>query len=316
MKKKKLGRTDIEVTELCFGALPMGPLQKNVPMKEMKELVLYALKKGINFIDTAQIYLTHEPVGRALKETDIKPVIATKSPAESYEDMDEAVREALEVLGVDMIDIFHLHAARVEVDVFEKRAGALECLKEYKAKGKIKAVGISTHSVPVVEKAASRSDIDVVFPILNKIGMGILDGSVKEMEQAVDKVLRSGKGIYLMKALAGGNLLDDFEEAVNYARSIKGSASVAVGMVSKEEVDFNVAYFNNKLAGNQLPTMEGYNKKIVVVQALCKACQACFDACPNQAIVMEEEAARIMEEECLTCGYCVRECPEFAIRVI
>mgnify|MGYP000893560903 CR=1 FL=1 len=56
MKKNRLGKTDLYVTELCFGALPFGPLQKNIPVDECTGLLVEALKAGINFIDTAQMY--------------------------------------------------------------------------------------------------------------------------------------------------------------------------------------------------------------------------------------------------------------------
>lgn len=59
MKKIVLGRSGIEVTELCFGTLPLGPLQKNESVEEAADIIAYALKSGINFIDTAQIYKTY-----------------------------------------------------------------------------------------------------------------------------------------------------------------------------------------------------------------------------------------------------------------
>ncbi|MCL2518319.1 MAG: aldo/keto reductase [Oscillospiraceae bacterium] len=45
------------MTELCFGALPMGLAQKNMPPEESAEVVAEALRLGVNFIDTAQGYL-------------------------------------------------------------------------------------------------------------------------------------------------------------------------------------------------------------------------------------------------------------------
>ena len=149
MKKRMLGNTGLEVTELCFGALPFGPLQKNLPLEEATAVLCAALEGGINFIDTAQIYKTYAPIREALQQTKKRPVIASKSPASTYEGMQEAIEEALNELNLDEIGIFHLHAARVGEDVFTERQGALECLYDNKARGRIKAVGISTHSVKV-----------------------------------------------------------------------------------------------------------------------------------------------------------------------
>ena len=49
MKKYSLGRTGIEVSELCFGALPIGPLQANISVEKGAKLIRTALEKGINF---------------------------------------------------------------------------------------------------------------------------------------------------------------------------------------------------------------------------------------------------------------------------
>ncbi len=102
MKKNILGRTGIEVTELCFGALPMGPLQKNLSLDECTDLIIATLEGGVNFIDTAQLYRTYEPIRRALKKVKHRPIIATKSTAESYEDMQRAVDEALGAMEIGL----------------------------------------------------------------------------------------------------------------------------------------------------------------------------------------------------------------------
>ena len=56
MEKVILGSSNIEVSKLCFGSLTMTPFQANLSVKEGAELIKYAHKKGINFIDTAEIY--------------------------------------------------------------------------------------------------------------------------------------------------------------------------------------------------------------------------------------------------------------------
>lgn len=55
MKKHSLGKTGIKVTELCFGALPIGPLQANISVEKGAKLIRAALERGINFIDTAKL---------------------------------------------------------------------------------------------------------------------------------------------------------------------------------------------------------------------------------------------------------------------
>ncbi|WP_371368028.1 Ion-translocating oxidoreductase complex subunit B [Sporomusa rhizae] len=316
MQKRKLGKTGIEVTELCFGALPMGPIQKNVPVADCADVVEKALQSGINFIDTAQAYKTYEPIKMAMDRTGIRPVIASKSSQKTYEGMAMAVEEALGALGIDYIDIFHLHAAREGENAFEVYKDSLQCLVDMKKKGKVKAVGISTHHTAVTRLAADVDVIDVVFPIINNKGRGIMGGTTEDMLQSMEKVAKAGKGLYLMKVLGGGSLINEYDEALKFARNIEGYASIAIGMVSIPEVEFNVKYFNGELA-NAVISLDKAEKKAVVVARNCKSCGQCIAACPADAISFDDDnKARIDSAKCLTCGYCTPVCPEFAIRVI
>lgn len=316
MKKNVLGKTGIEVTELCFGALPIGPLQKNMTLEDSAEVVAAALEKGINFVDTAQMYRTYAPIRKAMISTGIRPAIATKSTATDYSGMEKAVYEALEQLGVDYIDIFLLHAARAGLTVFEERAEALRCLREFKDRGIIRAMGISTHDPRVTRLAAERDDMDIVFPLINRTGIGILNGTVSDMLEAIETASARGKGVYLMKVLGGGNLINEYRESVDFARSIKGYHAIAIGMVSRDEVDFNVAYFNGRYEADKIPSVRGYAKRFQVLDFLCTGCKSCMEACPNEAIDYDETArkAKINWDKCLTCGYCNSRCPRFAIR--
>lgn len=316
MNKRTLGKTGIEVTELCFGALPMGPLQKNLSEEQSAAIIELALKKGINFVDTAEMYRTYEPIAMAIKKTGIRPVIASKSNKKTYEGMEAAVNDALKALDVDYIDIFHLHAAREGANAFEVFEGALNCLVHMKEQGKIKAVGISTHNVKVANLAAEHPLIDIVFPIINMNGLGILEGTKEEMVQAIKKIHSAGKGVYLMKVLAGGGLIGKYQEAMEYAKSIGAYDSIAIGMTSIAEVEFNTAYFEGQLAG-ELPSSAVDLKKALVFRALCKSCGRCLPACPNNAISFDEENKALIDKStCITCGYCTPVCPEFAIRVV
>ena len=318
MRVNVLGNTGIKVTELCLGALPMGPLQKNMPLQDCIRVVETALIRGITFIDTAQMYQTYAPIRKALKTTGIRPVIASKSTAPDYEGMEKAIEEALEQLDVHYVDIFLLHAARMGTEVFDARAGAIECMKDYKAKGIIRAMGISTHDVKVARLAATRQDMDIVFPIINKAGTGIINGNIEDMKKAIMDNHAAGKGGYLMKVLAGGNLINDYMASVDFARDIGGCHSIAIGMVGPQEVNFNVDYFSGNYDPGKTPTVKGYSKRYKIFTNLCKGCKACIAVCPNYAIEFDEEnkKAYINDEKCLTCGYCNPACGEFAIRTI
>ncbi|HHY17323.1 MAG TPA: 4Fe-4S binding protein [Firmicutes bacterium] len=318
MKHHLLGDTGINVTELCFGVLPMGPSQFGLPPEEGGRLIEEGIRSGINFLDTAQSYRTYPHIKKALdylkgKKYDV--VIATKSAAVTYDDMKSAVEEARKALDRDTIDIFHLHAARVDSNVFEDRRGALECLVDCKSKGMVRAVGISTHSVEVVGAGKNVDEIDVIFPIINKEGLGILHGTRDEMAKAISEASLKGKGLYAMKALGGGNLLSDREGAFNFVRNLPGISSVAVGMVNRDELDMNLRVFRGEQVPDELAEKTVYRKSLII-QAFCKGCGSCVEICPNMAMSLVDGKAHNNRDKCILCGYCAPVCPEFAIRLV
>ena len=316
MKKHSLGKTGIKITELCFGALPMGPLHANLSVEKGATLIRAAFEKGINFIDTAEAYKTYPHIRKALEGYNDEVIIATKSFAKTYTEMEKSIQYALEALGRTYIDIFLLHAPRVTPSVFEERAGALQCLNDYKANGTIRAVGISTHVMKVVRRGAEIKEIDIIFPIINKLGMGIIDGSVDEMVKAISGASKAGKGLYAMKALAGGHLFNQLEESFNFVRNIKGISSIAVGMVNQEELELNFKIFNDEDISQELLTQKMKPNKRLLILSLCKGCGTCVKTCPNNALSLENGKAVVDHKLCILCGYCNPVCPEFAIRLI
>ena len=316
MKKYSLGKTEIKVTELCFGALPIGPLQSNISVEKGAKLIRASLDRGINFIDTAEVYKTYPYIRKALEDYNGEVIIATKSNAKTYKKMEQSIKDALESLGRSYIDIFLLHAARVTPSVFEERAGALQCLRDYKAKGVIQAIGISTHAVGIVRRATEIKEIDVIFPIINKLGMGIIGGSADNMVKAISEAYKAGKGLYAMKALAGGHLIDQLEESFNFVRNIKGISSIAVGMVGQEELELNLKIFNDEEIPQELLTQKIKPSKRLLILSFCKGCGTCVKTCPNNALSLENGKAVVDHKLCILCGYCNPVCPEFAIRLI
>jgi len=318
MKKIMLGKSGIEVTELCFGALPMGPLQKNMEDEDGASVVERALRGGVNFIDTAQVYSTYRPIKIALDRigSDLPaPVIASKCNAEEYGRMEDAVYEALEALGRDYIDIFHLHAARGDRTLYQKRSGALKALCDLQEKGKIRAKGVSGHSPELMSVSADVKEIDIVFPLINYTGRGII-GTLDDMTQAIEKCSAAGKGIYLMKVLAGGNHAEKYGTAMQYARSL-GNYPIALGMISEKEVDYNLAYFSSdKPEAIPDPTFRDFDKRFHVVNKVCIGCGKCIETCASDAVEFREGKAFILEEKCVMCGYCVESCPVMAIRAL
>ncbi len=246
MEYRFLGNTGLRVSSLCFGTLPMGPLQADMRVDEGAAVIRHALDLGVNFIDTAQMYRTYPHIKKALHNYRGNVVISTKTLGASYEDMRNAIDEALTGIGVCHIDIMYLHAARVTPAVFAERAGALKCLANAKREGLIRAAGISTHAVDVVRAAGDVPEIDVIMPVVNMAGTGIVGGNLSAMVYSINYALQKGKTVVAQKALAGGHLIDRFEQAIRFVLDMQGISSVAVGMVSPNEVDANVAVFEGR----------------------------------------------------------------------
>ena len=58
-----------KVSRLCFGGLTIGPLQKNLSIKDGSAVLCYAIERGINFVDTAQYYQTYAYIREAMRQT-------------------------------------------------------------------------------------------------------------------------------------------------------------------------------------------------------------------------------------------------------
>lgn len=321
MKNNRLGNTDIYVSPVAFGVLTVGNTQLNLPVDEGAELIKYAMSKGINFFDTAQYYRTYPYLKEALKDVDMsgasadRPIICTKSLDFSYEDMEYAVEEALRDMELETIDIFLLHEVRQDPD-WEMRQGAWQCLKDYKEKGIIRAIGVSTHHVDVVERMVDVDECDVVFPLINYASLGIREGdgpgTCEDMAAAIAKCSDAGKGVFAMKAFGGGNLTGHYRKALEYVSSLPGIDSIMVGIGKKEEIDRLVAFAEGTLPEDYQPDISG--KRIHIDPGDCEGCGTCIERCPNKAIFRNDSGiAEVNHEICLTCGYCAPVCPVRAI---
>jgi aryl-alcohol dehydrogenase-like predicted oxidoreductase len=315
MQQKELGKTGIFVSEICYGTLPAGPLQANLAVDEAAAIIRHSLDLGVTFIDTAQRYQTYPHVARALAGYDKPVVVSSKAWAATYEDMRQAVAEVEQALG-RKVDIFMLHAARATAAVFEQRQGAFRYLLEAREAGRIRAVGISSHSVEVVQAAAVQPEVDVIHPLYNMLGIGILAGDAAAMRAAMEEAAGRGKGLYVMKAMAGGHLVDRYGEALDFVRGVPGVAAIAVGMLSKEEVEANIAHIEGRPITDAVRAKIGKSNKKLYVFDQCKGCGACVKNCPNSALSLKDNKACVDHEVCLLCGYCVYHCPEFTLRLI
>lgn len=159
-------------------------------------------------------------------------------------------------------------------------------------------------------------EIDVIHPILNMTGIGLIDGTAAQMRQAVEDAHSVGAGILGMKMLGGGNLFNDFDEAVKYALSIEAADAYAVGMQNRYEIDMNVALFENRKVPEELLAKTKARKRVLKIEDWCVGCGLCVKQCKTDALRIENGKGCVDPEKCVLCSYCARVCREFAIKVI
>lgn len=317
MEYRMLGQTGLRVSRLCFGALTVGPCQANLSPEAGGEIMAYAFSKGVNFVDTAQLYRSYRHIAAALKNRPGDDIIIT-SKTYAYEKgvAFDAVEEARKQLDRDVVDIFLLHEQESE-HTLRGHAPALEELYRLKALGVIRAVGISTHHIAGV-RAATRAGLDVIHPLLNEAGYGIMDGTRDEMDAACRDAAAQGVGIYLMKPFGGGNLLAKSEECLRYSLSRDYASALAVGMQSFLEVDADVCFVENGYFLPEQTERLSRTKRRLLVEDWCEGCGVCERTCPQGAIHVDPETKKAVcdADHCVTCGYCGVACPQSCLKII
>jgi len=315
MEKKKLGDTDIEVSKLCFGSLTMTPFQANLSIQEGAYLINYAFDKGINFIDTAEIYENYSYIREALKSIKRENfVISTKTYAYTEELAQKSLELALKELKTDYIDIFMLHEQE-SVYTIEGHYDAINYLLKAKDNGKIRSIGISTHKVAGVIGAKGYKEIEIVHPLINKKGIGIHDGTINDMLKEVRELKSLGKGIYAMKALGGGHLIKDAEDSLKFVNNLSFIDSIAIGMQSIDEIDANIQLIEENQIEDKLKEKISKRNRRLSVADYCVGCGKCEKRCKQNGIKVIDNMAQV-NENCILCGYCATVCPEFCIKVI
>jgi aryl-alcohol dehydrogenase-like predicted oxidoreductase len=203
MQKRKLGKSNLEVSALGLGCMGMsfgyGPAGDK---REMIAVIRAAVERGVNFFDTAEVYgpfTNEELVGEALAPFRGKMVIATKfgweaNPADGGkwsslnsrpEHIKKVAEASLKRLKVDAIDLFYQHRVDLNVPI-EEVAGAVKQLIQ---QGKVKHFGLSEAGVQTIRRAhavqpvaALQSEYSLwwrepekeVMPTLEELGIGFV----------------------------------------------------------------------------------------------------------------------------------------------
>ncbi len=161
IQRRRLGRTGIEVAELGLGAMDTPTSD------EGEETLSLALDLGVDFIDSAREYEGSEfLLGQVIRARGGKDfTVGTKTFSHTRDGAQREVDKSLSMLGVDRIDLYQLHDISTPGawDEVMGEGGALEGLQIAKYRGLIGHIGVSSHSLEMLERAINCDELDAVM---------------------------------------------------------------------------------------------------------------------------------------------------------
>lgn len=313
---RKLGSTNIELNRVGFGGIPIQRITQEDTNLVINELI----NQGINFIDSARGYtVSEEYIGNAIEGKRDKFILATKSMSRSYDDMIRDVNISLNNFKTEYIDLYQLHNLKPdEYDGIFDDDMAYEALLKCKEEGKIKHIGITSHSIDTIKKAVNSGKFDTIqFPY------NIVEDQADEIFKEANK---NGIGIIVMKPLAGG-AIDNAKLAIKYILSKDYIDVVIPGMDSVDQVIENTSVLNNL----NITDEENLEIKDIIEKLgnrFCRRCEYCMP-CPvginiPMNFLLEGYYSRYNLKEwskdryksldvnasnCIECGKCESKCP-------
>jgi len=198
MKYRKLGRTGLKVSAIGLGCAQLGSSDTDYAAS----IVRRALELGVNYFDTARMYRDSEiKVGLGLKGQREKVIVTTKTTAKTKDEAWQQVRESLERLQTDYVDICHLHGLweGEDMDTRLGPGGALEALLEARDQGLVRHIGCTSHISDVLVEALGRFDFEVIL-----VPMNIVER--EPLEALIPLCQEKGVGVTIMKPVATGLL--------------------------------------------------------------------------------------------------------------
>lgn len=317
MKQVRLGRTNLRVTRLGWGGIPI----QRVTEKEAIALIRSVVEMGVNLIDTARGYTDSESkIGKALEGIDQEVILSSKSLVRTKQ-ITEEVKASLRELKVEKIDLYHLHNITRQED-YERAmgpAGAYEGLLRMREEGKIGFIGITSHNLTVLRRAIEEDRFDVVM-----VCYSFLE---PDAERTIFPLAREREiGILAMKPFSGG-VIEEPGPALRYVLSqpdiviLPGSETI-----EKARANWEIFDQNRPLNKRDWSLIEAMRKEMA--HRFCRRCDYC-QPCPEKISIQHLMGLRwivkrfgpnvetldwfqaLIERgrQCTGCGQCLKRCP-------
>ncbi|WDL97617.1 aldo/keto reductase [Alicyclobacillus sp. ALC3] len=221
MRYRKMGNTDLQVSEISFGTWAIGGDWGSTSDEESLRALDVAMDAGVNFFDTADVYgsgHSEELLARATKGKEDKIHIATKfcragdiHDAETYSEA--TVRQYLEGslrrLGRERIDLYQIHCPPLSILQDGRVFGVLDKLQQ---EGKIQHYGVSVETVEegiyTIEHSRAKA-LQVIFNIFRQ----------KPADELFQLAQERGVGLLVRLPLASGLLTGKFDKSHRFAEN-------------------------------------------------------------------------------------------------
>jgi len=317
MEYRILGKTGLKVSMMGLGGIPI----QRIDASGTRILIEKLVENGINYIDTARGYSVSEQyLGAALEGLRDKFILATKSMALTRENMANDIAISLGNMRTDYIDLYQLHNPSLpQLERITAEGGALEALQEAKVAGKIRHIGLTTHSAKVFEKAL---ELDWVESIMFPYNLVETHG-----EALIKKCTDKNIGFIAMKPLAGG-AIEDPSLALRYICKNPDVSVIIPGMADISELTQNLEAVNDAtpLSDDDLAKIDSIRQQLGT--QFCRRCGYCAPCTvgiviPNMFVFegyLERyglaewakgryEAQAKTASDCIGCGVCETRCP-------
>ena len=312
MDNVRLGKTNLEVNKIGFGALPIQ--RRN--MDDSLAILNRAYESGIDFYDTARFYTdSEEKLGKAFEDVRDKIYLASKTAAETPEDFWRDLETSLKELRTDYLDLYQHH----NISFCPKEGDEMaKAMLEAKEEGLIKHIGITTHKITIAHEALDSGLYETLQYPFSYI-------SGEEELKIVKRCKELNVGFIAMKAMGGG-LLKNAKASFAYMNQFDNVLPIW-GVQHMSELEEFLSFPNNLLVDESLQRDIEEDKK-VLGDNFCRGCGYCMP-CPEGINIslctrmslwirrfptepnMDEKTQQTMHKtkDCIECYACVDNCP-------
>jgi predicted aldo/keto reductase-like oxidoreductase len=201
------------------------------------DVILHAYDRGIRYFDMAKSYGAHPLLREAMRKgiDRNKVTLLSKSDSREPERLAQDVEDYRKELDTDRLDVLLIHCM-TEGDWPAKYRACMDVLEDAKAKGKIRAHGVSCHSLPALNAAAESDWVDVLLARINPYGLK-MDGKPEEVVPVLRKAREAGKGVLGMKILGEGECADRIGQSIKWVLEQDLVDAMPIGFLAPSEID-------------------------------------------------------------------------------